>query len=126
MRDDVIESVLIGCTVGVFAVALHAWVDAAAPAIQVFALVSAGLILAVLQLVIARRRRIARRADDALIEPLPPPAPPRNQFLRELTSDWVGLDDTSPTRSSVPAPNGLPEPPAEATPAADAASPPDR
>ena len=94
MRNDLIESVLIGGSVGLLAIIIHIWTDAAATATQVLALLAAGFGLAGFQLALAyRRSRRPGRAPDGPGSSDQPPAR-RNQFMRELTSDWTGLEDS--------------------------------
>jgi hypothetical protein len=106
MRNDVVESLAIGGSIGLLALLIHAWTDAAGLERQLLALLIAGLALAALQLAWGYRR--ARRAG-------PPPEQhaqrdghgPHNPFFRELTSDWTGLEDSPaepPSKPQAPPP----------------------
>ncbi|HNP73539.1 MAG TPA: hypothetical protein PLO33_05840 [Kouleothrix sp.] len=106
MRNDLIESLLIGAGVALLALAVHAWADGAAAAVQLLALALAGMALAGLQLAFAYYRGHSSGEED--IAPGQPPRARRNQFLRELTSDWTGLEDMQPERQQ---PGDTPAPP---------------
>jgi hypothetical protein len=103
MRSDIVDSLLIGCTIGFAALAIHALTDGAAPHYQLLALVVAGAGLFAAQLALAlRRTRQRQQASDESAEHdgATPRHNRRNPFFRELTSDWTGLDDRPPTDPS--------------------------
>jgi hypothetical protein len=94
MRDELIEGLFIGATIGLAVVAIRTLL-AGASAGQGLALALAGMALCGVQLLLSLRR--ARRAQPP-IDPEPPPAPQRrprqnNPFAQELTRNWTGLSD---------------------------------
>jgi hypothetical protein len=94
MRKDLINSLLIGGTIGLVALAIHAVTDNAAPHYQLLALVLAGAALFAVHLVLALRRKARAETDDGREqEAASLRHDPRNPFFRELTKDWTGLDD---------------------------------
>jgi hypothetical protein len=99
MRYDLIDSLLLGGTIGFVALALHMLTDGAPPHYQLLALVLAGAALFAVQIALAlRRSRQSGRGSDEAAEHEPPRLRHnrRNPFYRELTSDWTGLDEYPP------------------------------
>src|SRR5690349_12110330 len=102
MRNSPIEILLIGCGIALGVVLVHALTQGASALTQLLALLIAGFVLFCAQLVLALRRARSNQ----------PPAQPdqarpslqalrrrgRNPFVRELTHDWVGLEEHSPDR----------------------------
>lgn len=104
MHDDVIESVLIGSSAALLALAVHAWTADSAGSMQALALLLAGVVLIVAQLVFSARRKRQQRPPDPDEQSPGALGPPRqNLFLRELNSDWTGLDAPQPARSTADA-----------------------
>ena len=100
MRDDVIESVLIGSSAALLALAVHAWTAELAGSVQALALLLAGVVLIVAQLIFSARRKRQQRPPDPDEQAAGMLGPPRqNLFLRELNSDWTGLDAPQPARN---------------------------
>jgi hypothetical protein len=125
MRNNLSESLLIGCGIALGVLLVQALTQGAPASTQLLALLIAGVVLFCIQLALTLRR--ARCGD-------PPPEkqaeqPKRamlrrgrlNPFVRELTHDWTGLDAHLAERdpASVHAPDQLDdelwgEPPEEA------------
>ena len=98
MRNSLLESLVFGCGIALVVLLVHALTQGAPAATQLVALLVAGLVLFCIQLALTLRR--ARRAGQ-------PPEQlagqgqrrlllrrsQRNPFFRELTDDWIGLDD---------------------------------
>ena len=104
MRDDFLESVLIGASAALLAFAVHAWTSGSAMLAQALALLAAGVALVVLQLFFSARRNRRQRPptpDEQAPGALGPPR--QNLFFRELNSDWTGLDAPQPARDNVAA-----------------------
>ena len=103
MRNSPIESLVIGCGIALGVVLVQALTQGAPAPTQLLALLAAGVVLFCIQLALAMRR--ARRGDQSP-EHLDAPQPlsrslrrrGRNPFARELTHDWIGLEDHSPER----------------------------
>jgi hypothetical protein len=94
MYNDMPEGLIIGATIGLVVVAIRILLAGASLG-QALALVLAGVVLCVAQIVLSLRR--ARRASRS---PAPQPGPARtrrlsrhNPFAQELTHNWTGLDD---------------------------------
>ncbi|KPV49163.1 hypothetical protein SE17_34190, partial [Kouleothrix aurantiaca] len=99
MRDDAIESVLIGTSAALLALAVHAWTVNSKGSMQALALLLAGVVLVGVQLFFSARRNRQNRPPDADDQVTGALAPPRqNLFFRELNSDWTGLDSPQPAR----------------------------
>lgn len=100
MRNDLIESLALGAAIGLAAVGVHRWAEAAPPLTRWLALLLVGLLLAAVQgwLIIRRSRPNSPRSSiDVDQTPALSQHDRRNPFFRELTSDWVGLDDDPAT-----------------------------
>jgi hypothetical protein len=94
MYNDMPEGIIIGATIGLAVVAIRILLAGASLG-QALALVLAGVVLCVAQVVLSLRR--ARRASRA---PVSRPGSGRarrlsrhNPFAQELTHNWTGLDD---------------------------------
>ena len=94
MYNDMPEGLIIGATIGLAVVAIRMLLVGASLG-QALALVLAGVVLCVAQVVLALRR--ARRATRPSV---PQPSSRRtrrlsrhNPFTQELTHNWTGLDD---------------------------------
>src|SRR5262245_18696435 len=114
MRNSPIESLVIGCGIALGVVLVHARTQGAPALTQLLALLAASLVLFCIQLALALRS--ARRASpppDQQHEPHQRYQPlrqrRRNLFMRELTPDWIGLEDPSTERdlADPSAPNDL-------------------
>ena len=114
MRISAIESLVIGCGIALGVMLVHALTQGAPALTQLLALLIAGVVLFCIQLALALRR--ARRASpppDQQDEPHQRYQPlrqrRRNLFVRELTPDWIGLEDPSTERDlgGASAPNNL-------------------
>jgi hypothetical protein len=107
MRNDVVDSLIMGGSIAFVVLAIHTLTDGTSADQQELALLLAGAALAVLQLALTiwRARRngstpdqpaeTARRARG--MRPVR-----RNPFIRELNRDWTGLDDRVIESSSTP------------------------
>jgi hypothetical protein len=98
MRYDLIDSLLIGGSIGLIVLAIRALTDGASSQLKLLALLAAGgaLFCVQLALLIRRRRRAGRPAEDqaeAERRPARMRRDRRNPFFRELTQDWTGLDE---------------------------------
>jgi len=98
MRISVIESLVIGCGIALGVLLVHALTQGAPVMTQLLALLGVGVILFCSQLALALRR--ARRGgppSEEQDEPQPRSRllrqRGRNPFARELTHDWIGLED---------------------------------
>jgi len=105
MRKDLINSLLVGMSIGLIALGIHALTDSSAPHYQLLALALSGLTLFALHLALGLRR--ARQARDRVDneadhEPETFLRDRRNPFFRELTRDWTGLDEHSTTHPALP------------------------
>ena len=93
MREELLEGVCVGATIGLAVVAIRTLLGAASTR-QVLALTLAGLVLCGVQLLLSLRR-VRRTKPPA--KHAPPPAPQRpnrkNLFAQELTRNWTGLND---------------------------------
>jgi hypothetical protein len=105
MRNDLIESLVIGGSIGFVVLAIHALTDGAPAQLRLLALLVAGIGLFCAQLALGIRRT---RRSGAPHEEQPQQAPAplqragrrRNPFFRELTHDWTGLDEHIVDRSA--------------------------
>jgi len=98
MRNSLIESLVVGCGIALGVLLVDALTQGAPATTQLLALLGVGIVLFCIQLVLTLRR--ARRTGQA---PEPEDWPERgraltrrsrrNPFFRELTHDWIGLDD---------------------------------
>ena len=112
MRNSPIEILVVGGGIALGVLLVHTLTEGASALTQLLALLSAGLALFCIQLALVQRR--ARRdgsppeqQDQASFRPLRRRA--RNPFARELTHDWIGLEDPSTERDlgGASAPNNL-------------------
>jgi len=99
MRNSPIEILVIGCGTALGVLLVHMLTEGASALIQLLALLSAGVVLFCIQLALVLRR--AGRGDQPQQDQ--PQQPPRllrrrrgNPFVRELTHDWIGLEDHVP------------------------------
>jgi hypothetical protein len=104
MRNNLVESAVIGSSIAFGVLAIHALTDSTAAQLQLMALVLAGIALFCVQLAFTIRRI---RKSDARAEEQPEAEHParlrrsrRNPFFRELTQDWTGLEEHIVHRSS--------------------------
>ncbi len=109
MRNDLIDSLLIGGGIGFVALALHMLTDGSAPLLQLVALVLAAIALFCLQIVLTVRRSprtggSAEEPSEAEQRVSAPRHSRRNPFFRELAHDWTGLDERGPEQQADPVP----------------------
>jgi hypothetical protein len=103
MRNSLIESLVIGCGVALGVMLVHVLTQGASVMTQLLALLAVGVVLFCVQIALTQR---STRRDR-----LPPEEPDeqqprsgslrrrrRNPFARELTDDWIGLEDHSTER----------------------------
>ena len=100
MRNRPIESLVIGCGIALGVLLVHALTQGAPALTQLLALLTAGVALFCIQLALTvRRARRGGRLPKEQVEPqqrsLPLRRRRRNPFVRELTHDWIGLEDHS-------------------------------
>jgi hypothetical protein len=103
MRNSVLESLMIGCGIALGVLLIHTLTQGTPATTQLLALLAAGIVLFCLQLGLALRRsgKYGPPHDEQtrLDQHLPlSRRGRRNQFFRELTHDWTGLDDHSAER----------------------------
>ena len=99
MRKELIDILLLGCAIALIALAIHALTDTAAPYYRLLALALAGTALFGVQLGLAfrRARQQEQPPDESVDHETPhPPHNRNNPFFRELTRDWIGLDEQPP------------------------------
>src|SRR5438105_12446495 len=103
MRNSVIESLIVGCGIALVVLLVQALTQGAPAMTQLLALLAAGAVLFCIQVALTLRR--ARRRGPAQEEQDAPPERSRplryrrrNPFARELTHDWMGLEDHSAER----------------------------
>ena len=99
MRNSPIESLLIGCGIALGVVLVHALTQGEPAMIQLLALLIAAVVLFCIQLALALRR--AGRGDQPQQDQPQQPSRllrrrRRNPFVRELTHDWIGLEEHMP------------------------------
>jgi hypothetical protein len=116
MRNNLIESLVIGCGIALGVVLVHMLTQDAPATTQLLALLAAGVVLFCIQLALAiRRARLSGPPPEQQDKPQPRFRPlrqrRRNPFARELTHDWTGLEDHSAERdlASPYAPDDLDE-----------------
>jgi hypothetical protein len=103
MRNELIEGVIIGATIGLAVVAIRALFVGDTSAGQALALVLAGAVLCGVQLLLVLRRAGKRSSDSTEMPQAAPRRPGRqNPFAQELTRNWTGLDDRLPVDSALP------------------------
>jgi hypothetical protein len=107
MRNDVVDSLIMGGSIAFVVLAINTLTDGTSADEQGLALLLAGAALAVLQLALTIRR--ARRSGPAPDQPAETARRARgirpvrrNPFIRELNRDWTGLDDRVIESSSSP------------------------
>jgi hypothetical protein len=105
MRNSSIDSLIIGCGIALGVLAIQALTQGAPAMMQLLALLVVGVVLFCIQLALTLRR--ARHENPQLEEQDDAPARARplrnrrrNPFVRELTHDWIGLEDPSPERDT--------------------------
>jgi hypothetical protein len=92
MRNDLLEGLIIGATVGLAVVAIRVLLDGASAG-QALALALAGVALCASQVALSRRR-VRRSGQQPAVRPAMPRRLSRhNPFAQELTHNWTGLDD---------------------------------
>jgi hypothetical protein len=103
MPNRAIESLVIGCGIALGVLLVHALTQGAPAMTQLLALLTAGVVLFCIQLALTVRR--ARRGgppheeqDEPQQRFRPLRHRRRNPFARELTHDWIGLEDHSAER----------------------------
>jgi hypothetical protein len=103
MRNNFVESAVIGSSIAFGVLAIHALTDSTPAQLQLMALVLAGVALFCVQLAFTIRRI---RHSDAPAEEQPEAERParlrpdrRNPFFRELTHDWTGLEEHTVQRA---------------------------
>jgi|KBSSwiStaDraftv2_1062776.scaffolds.fasta_scaffold497791_1 hypothetical protein len=114
MRNSRIETLIIGCGIALGVLLVQALTQDAPALTQLLALLAAGLVLFCAQLALAlRRARGGAQPHEGQDQPQPRSRPlryrRRNPFARELTHDWIGLEDHSAERDLTDpyAPNDL-------------------
>ena len=114
MRNSPIESLVIGCGIALGVLLVHALTQGAPALTQLLALLAAGVVLFCIQLALTvRRARQGSPPPDQQDEPQQRfhslRQRRRNLFVRELTHDWIGLEDPSTERNLAgsSAPNDL-------------------
>jgi hypothetical protein len=99
MRNSLIESLIIGCGIALGVVLVHLLTQGAPATVQLLALLIAGVVLFCIQLALALRRARNSAPSDSQDQPQQRIRPlrqrRRNPFARELTHDWIGLEDHS-------------------------------
>ena len=102
MRNNLIESLVIGCGIALGVVLVHVLTEDAPAMTQLLALLIAGIVLFCIQLALAIRRARLGGLPPQQDEPQPRfrslRQRRRNPFARELTHDWTGLEDHSAER----------------------------
>ena len=97
MRNGPIESLVIGCGIALGVLLVHASTQGAPVMIQLLALLAAGVVLFCAQLALVLRHARRDGPPEQQDEPQPRALRKRrrNPFARELTHDWIGLEDHS-------------------------------
>jgi hypothetical protein len=103
MRNNLIESLMVGCGIALGVMLVHTWTQGAPATTQLLALLAAAIVLFCVQLGLAHRRsgRHSPPAEEpSWLEqhPMLSRRSRRNMFFRELADDWTGLDDHSAER----------------------------
>jgi hypothetical protein len=97
MRDDLLEGLVIGGTIGLSVVAIRVLLVGEASLAQVLVLAMAGVILCGAQIGLSLRRARFRRPLKEQLDRSEPALRRRrgrkNPFADELTHNWTGLDD---------------------------------
>jgi hypothetical protein len=98
MRNSLFESLVVGCGIALGVLLVHVLTQGAPAATQILALLVAGLVLFCIQLALTLHR--ARRSGQSPEQPVGQAQrrlllrrSQRNPFFRELTDDWIGLED---------------------------------
>ena len=114
MRNSPIESLAIGCGIALGVLLVHALTQGAPALTQLLALLTAGVVLFCIQLALAlwhahRGSPPPDQQDEPHQRYQPLRRRRRNLFVRELTHDWIGLEDPSAERDpdGPSAPNDL-------------------
>jgi hypothetical protein len=105
MRNRSIESLIIGCGIALGVLLIQALTQGAPATLQLLALLLVGVVLFCIQLALTLRRARRNRSQSAESNQVPERARPlrnrhRNPFARELTHDWIGLEDHSAERDA--------------------------
>ena len=99
MRNSPIDILVIGCGIALGVVLVHALTQGASALAQLLALLIAGFVLFCAQLALLLRRargsRPPEQPDQAHLSLRSLRRRARNPFARELTRDWVGLEEHS-------------------------------
>ena len=105
MRHSLIESLVIGCSIALGVLLVHTLTEGASALAQLLVLLIAGVVLFCVQLVLVLalgRMRGAAHPPEQQEAPQQPSRPlhgrRRNPFVRELTHDWMGLEDHATER----------------------------
>ncbi len=103
MRNSLIESLVIGCGIALGVMLVHVLMQGAPVMTQLLALLAAGVVLFCVQLALTlRSTRRGGPPPEEQDERQPRLRPlrrhRRNPFARELTHDWIGLEDYSTER----------------------------
>ncbi len=103
MRNSLIESLVIGCGIALGVMLVHVLTQGAPVMTQLLALLVASAVLFCVQLVLAIGRRRHGDSPPEEQDQQQPRSRPlrqrrRNPFARELTHDWIGLEDHSAER----------------------------
>jgi hypothetical protein len=111
MRNSSIESLIVGSGIALVVLLIRALAQGAPAMTQLLALLAAGVVLFCIQLALTlRRARQGGSPPEDQEQPLERARPlrerRRNPFARELTHDWMGLED-HPAERDVTAPFAL-------------------
>jgi hypothetical protein len=101
MRNSLIESLVIGCGIALGVMLVHVLMQGAPVMTQLLALLAVGVVLFGIQLALTQRSTRRGRPPPEEPDERQPRARPlrrRNPFARELTHDWIGLEDHSTER----------------------------
>jgi hypothetical protein len=106
MRNSLIESLVIGCGIALGVVLVHLLTQGASVMTQLIALLAAGVVLFCIQLALALRRTSRGGPSPEEQDEQQPRFRSlrqrrRNPFARELTHDWIGLEEHSAERELV-------------------------
>jgi hypothetical protein len=102
MRNNLLESLILGCGIALAVLLIQILTQGTAAFVQLLALLAAGVVLFCIQLVLALRRAQDPSASDKRDEAQQASRAlrqrRRNPFARELTHDWIGLEEHSAER----------------------------
>jgi hypothetical protein len=103
MRNSLIESMVIGCGIALGVMLVHVLTQGASVMTQLLALLAAGVVLFCVQIALTQssRRRGGlppEKTDERQPHSRSLRRRRRNPFARELTHDWIGLEDHSTER----------------------------